>query len=167
MTRLTRQLYVGALAGAAGTTALNAATYLDMAVRGRPASSTPQQTVERGAALLGASLPADAPKREAVESGLGSLLGAVAGVAAGVALGAVRGITGHPRGTVATMGTAWAFAMAVGNGPMTVLGVTDPRRWSVADWVADVAPHLAYAAVSALTLDALDHRPATEKRRRT
>jgi hypothetical protein len=65
------------------------------------------------------------------------------------------------------MGTAWAFAMAVGNGPMTVLGVTDPRRWSVADWVADVAPHLAYAVVSALTLDALDHRPATEKRRRT
>jgi hypothetical protein len=55
--------------------------------------------------------------------------------------------------------------MAVGNGPMTVLGVTDPRTWSPADWAADVAPHLAYAAVCALTLDALDHRPTGENRR--
>ena len=35
----------GAAAGAAGTTALNVVTYLDMAVRGRPASSTPERTV--------------------------------------------------------------------------------------------------------------------------
>jgi hypothetical protein len=31
----------GAAAGAAGTTALNAVTYLDMVVRGRPASDAP------------------------------------------------------------------------------------------------------------------------------
>ncbi|MCP9968874.1 hypothetical protein LUX57_29935 [Actinomadura madurae] len=43
MDRLTR----GLAAGAAGTTALNLVTYLDMAVRGRPASSTPEQSVER------------------------------------------------------------------------------------------------------------------------
>ena len=36
----------GAAAGAAGTTALNAVTYLDMTVRGRGTSSTPEQTVE-------------------------------------------------------------------------------------------------------------------------
>lgn len=37
----------GLVAGAAGTTALNAVTYLDMAIRGRPASDTPQQMVAR------------------------------------------------------------------------------------------------------------------------
>ncbi len=34
-----RRLLLGAAAGAAGTTALDAVTYLDMALRGRPASS--------------------------------------------------------------------------------------------------------------------------------
>ena len=42
----------GALAGAAGTTALNAVTYLDIAVRARPASETPQRAVK---AVAGAS----------------------------------------------------------------------------------------------------------------
>jgi hypothetical protein len=37
----------GLVAGAAGTTALNAITYLDMAIRGRPASDTPERTIER------------------------------------------------------------------------------------------------------------------------
>ena len=36
----------GAAAGAAGTAALNAATYLDMVIQGRGASSTPEQTIE-------------------------------------------------------------------------------------------------------------------------
>ena len=35
------RLLAGIAAGAAGTTALNATTYLDMALRGRPASRTP------------------------------------------------------------------------------------------------------------------------------
>ena len=155
MTALTRNLYGGVLAGAAGTTALNAATYLDMAARARPASSTPQQTVERLAALVGVRLPHDAQRREAVESGLGSLLGAVAGVGVGAAIGALRGVTGRPRSTAGTMAAAWALAMTIGNGPMSLLGVTDPRRWSAADWAADVAPHVAYASVTAVTLNAL------------
>src|SRR4051812_13352262 len=155
MSPLTRSVCAGALAGAAGTTALNAVTYLDMAVRARPASSTPQQTVERMAALVGAGLPRDAQQKEAVESGLGSLLGAVAGVGAGAAIGAVRGLTGRPRGLIGTIGIAWAFAMMAGNGPMTALGVTDPRQWAPADWAADIAPHLAYATVTAVTLDAV------------
>ena len=35
----------GAIAGTAGTTALNATTYLDMAVRGRGTSSAPEDLV--------------------------------------------------------------------------------------------------------------------------
>ena len=46
-----RRLLVGAVAGAAGTTALNAATFVDMAARARPASDLPQQAVDVLASL--------------------------------------------------------------------------------------------------------------------
>jgi hypothetical protein len=39
--------------------------------------------------------------------------------------------------------------MAGANGPMTALGITDPRRWSPAAWISDVVPHLAYGLVTA------------------
>jgi len=155
MTSLIKNLCWGALAGAAGTTALNAVTYLDMAVRRRPASSTPQQTVEHAAVLVGVSLPRDEQKKEALVSGLGSLLGAITGVGVGAALGAIRGLTGHPQSKRGTMATGWALVMLAGNGPMTVFGVTDPRGWRPLDWAADVVPHLAYATVAGITLDAL------------
>ena len=45
MTNSLQLALLGAAAGAAGTTALNFLTYVDMAVRGRPASSTPEKTV--------------------------------------------------------------------------------------------------------------------------
>lgn len=156
MTSVARHLAHGALAGAAGTTALNAVTHLDMALRGRPASSTPEQTVERGAALVGLAVPGDQEQKQARESGLGSLLGALAGVGAGVSLAALRAATGRPRGVPATLGTTWVLVMVVGNGPMTVLGVTDPRTWRAVDWVADVVPHLGYALVATAALEALE-----------
>ena len=93
--------------------------------------------------------------KDALESGLGALLGALAGVGAGAALGAVRGLTGQPRNKTGTIATAWAMAMVVGNGPMTVLGVTDPRQWTSADWAADILPHVAYAVAAGATLEAL------------
>jgi len=42
------------------------------------------------------------------------------------------------------------------NGPMAVLGVTDPRTWALNDWVADVIPHLAYGVVTVGVLQGLD-----------
>jgi hypothetical protein len=45
-TRMVENAVKGAMAGLAGTTALNAATYVDMVWRGRPASSTPEQVIE-------------------------------------------------------------------------------------------------------------------------
>jgi hypothetical protein len=145
----------GAVAGAAGTTTLNAFTYLDMAVRGRPASSTPETTVEHVADGLGVQIPGDESSRAARLSGLGPLLGIAAGVGAGIALGAMRG-AGWPISRAATMFTAWVLAMAAGNGPMTLLGITDPREWSLSAWMADVVPHAAYALTAAETLRALD-----------
>ncbi|CAL9440332.1 hypothetical protein SUDANB176_02233 [Streptomyces sp. enrichment culture] len=141
----------GAVAGAVGTTALNAATYLDMLLRGRPASSSPERTVDRATDLLGARIPGDGEQREARRSALGALMGSAAGVTAGAVLGAV-GATGRSRGGAGTLAAAWALAMLAGNGPMTVLGVTDPRRWTAEDWAADVVPHLAYAVAATATL---------------
>ena len=152
-----RNLVCGAVAGAAGTTALNAVTFADMAVRGRPASSTPEETVRRGADLVGTHIPGDDEHRAARTTGLGSLAGTVAGVGAGVVLGALRGRV-LPGGSAGTFAGAWVLAMLVGNGPMTVLGITDPRNWSAADWTADVVPHLAYAAAATVALELTDPR---------
>jgi len=137
----------GLVIGAAGTTALNAVTYADMAVRGRQASATPERTVVTAARALGFPLPGDAEQDPRV-TGAAALLGLGAGTSAGVLLTVVRG---DRRGLAADVGTAWALAMVVGNGPMTLLGVTDPRSWSSRDWIADVVPHLAYACAAGLT----------------
>ncbi|GAB3935634.1 hypothetical protein GCM10027614_10680 [Micromonospora vulcania] len=41
----------GAIAGAVGSTALNVVSYLDMALRARPASGTPEETVDKLAGI--------------------------------------------------------------------------------------------------------------------
>src|SRR3954466_3987875 len=74
----------GAGAGAAATTALNAVTYLDMAVRGRGTSSTPEQTVEKLAEKAHVHIPGDDEHRQNRVQGLGPLTGLVAGVGVGV-----------------------------------------------------------------------------------
>ncbi|MGH8861488.1 MAG: hypothetical protein ACRDVG_09695, partial [Jatrophihabitantaceae bacterium] len=82
-----RALIRGALAGAAGTTALNAATYVDMAARGRPSSQTPQHAVEIIADKARRPIPGDDEQRANRLTGLGSLTG----IATGVGVGAVAG----------------------------------------------------------------------------
>ena len=144
----------GAVAGAAGTTALNAVTYLDMVVRGRGASSTPEQSVEKLSEKAHVPIPGDEETHQNRVSGLGPLLGIAAGVGTGAALGAVR--TTGVRPPLAVEATAAGLgAMVAGSGPMTVLGITDPRSWSPVDWISDVVPHAAYALVTAWTLQRL------------
>lgn len=147
----------GAAAGAAATTALNAATYLDMALRGRGASSTPEQSVEGLLDKLGLDLPGEEEARSNRVSALGSLLGLATGVSVGSAYGAVTSLTGRPRPLAGTVLAAVAAVLA-GNGPMALLGVTDPRTWSAGDWLSDLLPHAAYGAVLAAVLDATSDR---------
>jgi hypothetical protein len=154
MSPLLRGVLLGAAAGAAGTTALNAVGYLDMAVRGRPASHTPEATVAKLAEI--AHLPAPDENRLA---GLGGLSGLVLGVGAGALLGVARA-AGLRVGTIAASGVV----MLISNGPMTVLRITDPRTWSAVDWVSDVVPHLAYGAVAVAVLDAASPPPAPAPR---
>jgi hypothetical protein len=143
----------GAAAGAAGTTALNAVTYLDMITRGRPASSTPEQTVEKLAAKTGLTIPGDENTRQHRVQGLGPMTGLGAGVGIGAIVGLVRALGYRSQPLVGT-GLITAGVLAATNGPMTVLGVTDPRTWSAVDWISDVVPHLAYSAVVKATMDA-------------
>ena len=144
----------GAAAGAAGTTALNAVTYLDMAIRGRPTSSTPERTVEQLAGKAHVPL-GEGEQRENRVQGLGALTGLAAGTGMGVVVGLLRA-TGLRSQPLPGTGLITAGVIAAANGPMVVLGITDPRTWSAADWISDVVPHLAYGAVVKATMDALD-----------
>jgi hypothetical protein len=143
----------GAAAGAAGTTALNAVTYLDMVGRGRGTSSTPEQTVEALAEKAHVRIPGDEEERSNRVQGLGPLTGLVAGIGVGVLSGLARAAGLRTRPLVGTAVTTVGVLIA-SNGPMTVLGITDPRTWSTTDWLSDVVPHLAYAAVVETTMDA-------------
>lgn len=145
----------GAAAGAAGTTALNAVTYLDMVVRGRGASSTPERTVEALAQKAHVQIPGDDEKRSNRVQGLGPITGLAAGVGVGVVVGLVRAAGYRSQPLVGTLLTTLGVLVAT-NGPMTVLGITDPRTWSATDWASDVVPHLAYSAVVKTTMDAFD-----------
>jgi hypothetical protein len=157
MGTLGRYVGVGAAAGAAGSTALNAATYLDMAVRGRPASSTPEQTAEKLAERAGVTVPGEGDQRQNRLSGLGPLFGTAAGVGAGVLLGLARRLGWRP-GPVTGSVVAGGLVMLASDGTMTALGVTDPREWDATSWVSDILPHLVYGAVTVATLRALDGR---------
>ena len=145
----------GAAAGAAGTSALNAATYLDMVARARPASSTPEDTVETLAQKAHLPIPGEGEDRENRVAGLAPLTGLAAGVGTGAVLGLARAGGWRP-GLVLSTAVATVGALIAGNGPMTALGITDPRTWSAKDWAADMVPHLAFGAVTAWLLADLD-----------
>jgi hypothetical protein len=141
----------GILAGAVGTLALDAVTYLDMAVTGRPASGAPGETVRRAAGALGADPPGDPDRVEAY--------GALGGIATGVGLGVAASLARAagvrlpaPIGAVAIGG----LAMAATDLPMAAGGVSHPRDWSRADWARDVVPHLAYGAGVRWAMDRVD-----------
>lgn len=144
----------GAAAGAAGTAALDATTYLDMAWRGRPASRTPQQAAEKLAQLAGHRVPGAGDVRENRLTGLGAL----EGIATGVGVGAVAGVV-YPilkrLGPVISAIVIGATAMGISDGALTRLGVTDPSDWNPADWAADAVPHLVFGAVTYATLSAM------------
>lgn len=141
----------GAAAGAAGTTALNTVTYLDMVLRGRGTSSTPEDTVEKLSDIAGVAVPGEGDTRANRVSGLGALTGIASGVGVGVVLGIVRGAGWRP-GFVPGTTAATLGALIGTNGPMTALGITDPPTWPASSWVSDVVPHLAYGAVTAAVL---------------
>ena len=143
----------GLAAGAAGVSMLHIATYLDMAMRGRPPSAVPEQAVDRLTGQLGISL-GDGPAAEARRTALGALGGFATGIAAGGVYSAVAPVLGGLPQSVRAVGLglgvmAWT---AVGNAR---LGVSDPRTWSFTDWMEDLVPHVAYGAGTVGAFDAM------------
>jgi len=142
----------GAIAGAVGSTALNVVSYLDMVIRARPASSSPEQSAGRLADAVHIDLgPEDRAANR--RSGLGPLLGYATGVACAAAFTAAAGSRRIPLPVAA--GLLGAGVMLTSDGSMTALRVTDPRGWSRTDWMSDIVPHLAYGLAAAATLDRL------------
>lgn len=155
MTSLRSALRRGMLAGAAGTTALNGLTYLDMAQRGRPASDTPEQVVAALVERAGQQLPGRRGQRANRLAGLGPLAGSLAGVTVG-GLGGVLRAAGLRLPAVLDAPLLAAGAMLATDVPMALLDVSDPRRWSRAAWVSDAVPHLGYGLVTHATLVAAE-----------
>jgi hypothetical protein len=153
----------GATAGAAGTTALNIATYADMTLRGRPSSEVPAEVAGELAQRVGLDLAAgggdgDGAKQKAQHrrSGLGALMGYGVGLGLGLAYGALRPRLTLP-GRLVAGGALGLAAMAASDAPATALKKTNPATWGAAGWLADVVPHLAYGLVTAATYEALAH----------
>jgi len=150
----------GVAAGAAGVTALNAVTYLNMALRGRAASDAPEQTVEALTKALGAHIPGGGDVRRSRRTALGALSGIGTGIAVGVAASTARAAGFTLPAPVGVLVTG-AAAMAASDVPMAALGVSDPRGWAPSAWLSDVVPHLAYGLVTRVVV----HSQPTEAER--
>ena len=155
----------GLAAGAVGTTVLNAVTHLDVLWRGRAPSGTPERVVDALAGRLAGGVPGHGAVREHRRTALGALSGIGTGLGVGVLASVARaaGVRfSGPAGAVVT----GAAAMAATDLPVAALGVSDPRTWGAADWVADAVPHLAYGAAVQGVLAAVPV-PREQRDRRT
>ncbi|MDP9025890.1 MAG: hypothetical protein M3N13_11010 [Candidatus Eremiobacteraeota bacterium] len=153
------QLVRGAIAGAAGTMALDISTYVDMAARGRESSTMPSEVVRRIAERAGIpalSTPSEVStaKTKARRSALGALCGYAVGVGIGTLYGALRpSLRRIPAPAMAIV--LGAAAMAASDVPAARLGATDLKTWGVSGWLADALPHGVYGLVTAAVVDAL------------
>ncbi|MFE6129801.1 hypothetical protein ACFQ6Q_16260 [Streptomyces sp. NPDC056437] len=152
-----RTIVRGCAAGAAGTTALNAVGYADMALRGRPASSVPETLVDTVTNRAGIPLPDSADKGNRLSG-----LAAIAGIAVGAGAGAAVSLA-HRSGARLPVWLGGALtgvlAMAASDVPLAGFGISDPRTWSAADWTSDVVPHLVYGLVTYGLVATWDQRP--------
>src|SRR5690348_3537174 len=160
-----RHLLRGTAAGAAGTTALNIATYLDIAIRGRPSSEVPEKVAGTLTQAVGIPLQAevnsngsisDAVQQQAQHrlSGLGALMGYTTGLGIGALYGVARPLLGR-RVSVPLAGLVLgAAAMATSDVPATITGATNPKSWGAAGWAADIVPHATYGLVTVMAYEA-------------
>ncbi|MGY1771171.1 hypothetical protein [Blastococcus sp. SYSU D00813] len=157
---MTGTLLRGLAAGAVGTTALNAVSYLDMALRGRPASSDPERLVDAAADRAGVEVPGRGAQRDSRRTALAQLAGIGNGLGVGV-LASVARSAGLRFSAGAGAVLAGAASMAATDVPLAALGVSDPRRWGASGWGTDVASHLAYGAGVQAVLEAVPTRRET------
>jgi hypothetical protein len=140
----------GMLAGAAGATAKNVVSYLDQAVLGdaattSPAGSSVSATAQTAADTAGA--PSDTTRTDA----LGPLGGLGIGIGVGAVAGLVRGSNATPPPVVAAVLTG-LVAMGAGEGAAVATGSARSDWAAPANLLRDFVPHLAYGAVTGWAL---------------
>ncbi len=146
----------GFLGAAVGTIALDVASYVDMAVRGRPASTLPTEVVKKLAAPVGATaLLADDEATKNRQSGIGALLGYAEGLAIGTLYGAIRPAIRAVPWPIAGLALG-GLTLVASEGTATKLGATDWATWSAADWISDIIPRSIYGLAVAAVVEALD-----------
>lgn len=139
-------LAAGALAGAAGTTAHNAVTYLHQALTGTASPSSPASDVPARTAGDADDAVVDSAKRPDAAGPLG---GIGIGVGVGMLAGALRGVSTTPPQPVAALavgGAAWAAAL----GASAATG--NARSTSATETVVEALSHLAHGAVTVIAL---------------
>jgi hypothetical protein len=139
-----RHVIGGMLAGAAGTAVLDATTYADMLLRGRPPSNVPQKVAQQFVPNI------DENRR----MGLAALIGYADGFSVGALYGAVRPSIRNVPWFWAGLGLA-ALTLVLSEGTATAMKQTDPREWGVSGWIADIVPRCLYGWVTATTYDRL------------
>ena len=143
----------GAIAGAAGTLALEITSYADMAIRGRASSDLPADIVRRIAEEAGfgaLALPNERADEQtkARRSALGAISGYAVGVGIGIAYGAMQPLVRRVPVAIAGL-ILGAAAMAAADVPAAKLGATDPATWGMSGWAADAIPHAVFGLVTA------------------
>jgi hypothetical protein len=147
----------GAIAGAAGTIALDLTTYGDMLIRGRGASSVPAQVAGVLASKVGISPLAPSAQGDIADNrreAAGAMLGYMTGVGIGALYGALRGDTSGGASPLAGAAVGLS-AMAASDVPIALTGVSDPATWSTTDWLSDIIPHLVYGLVTVAVYESL------------
>ena len=146
-------LRAGATAGAAGTMALDAVSYLDMVMRGRPSSEVPAKMAQIFAEKAGlAQPPGDGQKPSAQTKNRLTAGGALMGYGVGLGIGTIYGLLRpHVRNIPwPIMGiVVGCAAMAASDVPAVQLQLTKPNEWGTAGWLGDIIPHLAYGIITA------------------
>ena len=157
-----RGALLGAVAGATGNLVLEVATYGDMLLRGRAASGVPAKTAGIIADHLGIVMLSTKATDEQADNRRGAA-GALLGYGLGVGLGSAYGLLRPHLGRVAAplAGAAVGLtAMTVADASYALTGASDPRTWSPADWMSDLAPHLIYGLVTVAAYEGISARLA-------
>jgi hypothetical protein len=156
-----RGVMLGAIAGAAGNLTLEIVTYGDMLARGRGSSGVPAKMAGMLADRLGIGPLATETSGEAADNrrtAAGALLGYGLGVGLGTAYGLARsGREDRVSTPLAGVGVGLA-AMAAADASFALSGASDPREWSVVDWVSDLIPHVIYGLVTVGAYEAIARR---------
>jgi hypothetical protein len=152
-----RGVLLGAVAGSTGNLTLEIVTYGDMLLRGRAASGVPAKmaaTLADNFGIEALSSAATGNQADNRRSAAGALLGYALGVGLGGAYGLARPVLGRMSTPLAGAAVGLA-AMTVADASYALTGVSDPKTWSIADWISDFVPHIIYGLVTVATYEAI------------